>query len=214
MFRHEDTWILTTIISSATMSLKQLSKALRCLDARHFFTPNAYHFGMGWVAFGLPKHDKKVQSLSLRCLNHEFNMPWCGFCWDVPQKIHTTPILRVKSLGIWFEDLLCRADWFTFPKSNMENAGFQEESPPWGQCFYLSVRKCNQFLPSSNLKIAGWKLSFSSWKLISQNGLWATPRYARLQGHLRRRMRWQWTNTFRACSTCSRLPRLWYWPIR
>lgn len=39
------------------------------------FNSECLPFRDGWGCVGLPKHDKKVQSLSLGCLNHEFNMP-------------------------------------------------------------------------------------------------------------------------------------------
>ena len=57
------------------------------------------------------------------------------------------------------------------PKTNMENAGFEKKSSSMGPMFYVSFRKCHQFLSCNNPKGSGiWKFLFSSWKFISKNG--------------------------------------------
>ena len=119
------------------------------------FNSECLPFRDGWGCVGLPKHDKKVQRLSLGCLNHEFNMPWNGFG---NKRQHSTPMVFVvvKSFGVF---KVCnpkitleprRFISKTVPKSSMENAGFQEESPPWGPCSMLVFGSVMSFYPPIN----------------------------------------------------------------
>lgn len=73
------------------------------------FNSECLPFRDGWGCVGLPKHDKKVQRLSLGCLNHEFNMPWNGFG---NKRKRWTPMVFVvvKSMEV-FKCAIRRSPW-------------------------------------------------------------------------------------------------------
>ena len=139
------------------------------------FNSECLPFRDGWGCVGLPKHDKKVQRLSLGCLNHEF-LTCHETVLEIKKTLNPNGFCSCQKLG-GFQ--MCNEDHRGGRRSIYKNHPEKQHGKCWfprgisamGPMFYVSLRKCNQFLPSSKLKIAGCKFSFSSCKFISKNGL-------------------------------------------